>query len=311
MAVQAVYATGTVEATVMMPIAAKSAARLMQLNVDEGSDVTRGQVLGQLEDTDLQNALEGLRAREKFAAADFERKESLLTRGFQTRATVDQARSEWNAARAATAQMETQIGYLKLVSPADGRIISRDGEIGQLIPANQPVFWLSCCAPLRISAEVDEEDISRVKTGQEVLIRADAFPGRVFHGKVQSITPKGDPVARSYRVRVEFVQESASGNLPGNPLENPMQIGMTAETNIITGKTENALLVPASAVNQDRVWLVRDGRLVEQPVSVGARGPKQTEIREGLTESDTVVLKPNASLKAGRKVRVVIVQQAE
>src|SRR6185437_1967818 len=147
---------------------------------------------------------------------------------------------------------------LKLVAPADGRIIRRDGEIGQLIAANQTVFWLSC-APVRVSAEVDEEDIARVKPGQPVLLRADAFPGRIFDGTVESITPKGDPIARSYRVRISL----AAGT--------PLMIGMTAETNIILRRDEHALLLPAGTVTQDMVWVVDNDRLVRRKVTVGAR----------------------------------------
>ncbi len=292
-AVQAVYATGTVEATVMMPIAPRAAARLMQLNADEGSDVKQGEILGQLEDTDLQNRLDGLRAREKFAANDYERKKTLLAKGFQTQASVDQAKAEWDAARASIAEAEAAASYMRLVAPADGRIIRRDGEIGQLIPANQAVFWLSCCAPLRISAEVDEEDIAMVRPGQNVLIRADAYPGKVFNGTVQSITPRGDPVARSYRVRITFNEET------------PLYIGMTAETNIITGENKDALLVPSSAVRQNKIWVVQGDVLKHVPVVTGAKGPEQTEIREGLAETDQVVAKPEATLQEGKKVRAL------
>jgi RND family efflux transporter MFP subunit len=182
--------------------------------------------------------------------------------------------------------------YLRLVAPADGRIIRRDGEVGQMIAANQPVFWLSCCAPLRISTEVDEEDITKVHPGQEVVIRADAFPGEVFHGQVKSITPKGDPVARSYRVRVSF-----AGKVP-------LLIGMTAETNIVISKHENALLVPAGAVENNHVWLVEEGHLKHQPVKTGAVGPEQVEIIEGIRVEDVLVLKPGEKYKEGQRVRV-------
>jgi RND family efflux transporter MFP subunit len=123
------------------------------------------------------------------------------------------------------------------------------------------------------------------------LVRADAFPGKIFKGHVQSITPMGDAVARSYRVRVELEDET------------PFLIGMTAETNIVIRKDDNALLVPTSAVQKDRVWRVVDNRLVEQKVTVGARGTDKTEIRDGLADGDQVVLKPDTTFKDGQRVR--------
>lgn len=298
-AVQAVYATGTVEAAVMLPVSARGAARLMELNADEGSHVHKGQVLAQLEDSDLQSSIKQLEAREELARKDYERAQILVKQRAVPKRNYDQAKSDLEAARAATREAQAQAGYLQLVAPADGLIIKRDGEIGQLIAANEPVFWLSCCAPLRISSEVDEEDIAQVKPGQEVLIRADAFPEQVFHGRVQAITPKGDPVARSYRVRIEFTEEV------------PLQIGMTAETNIISEKHENALLLPTSAINKGQVWLVKDGKLVIRPVAIGAKGTAQTEIKEGVADEDMVVLKPDDKLKPGQKVKAKPAQPAK
>jgi RND family efflux transporter MFP subunit len=299
LALQAVYATGTVEATVMMPIAARSAARLVEMNADEGSEVSKGQILARLEDENLQKTLEEVLARETFAEKNYTRKAALAKQGFETKAALDQAQADWGAARAAVARAAAEADFMKLTAPADGRIIKRDGEIGQMIAASQPVFWLSCCAPLRISAEVDEEDIAEVKTGQEVLIRADAFPDRVFHGAVQAITPKGDPIARSYRVRVKFTEDT------------PLQIGMTTETNIVISTHPDAMLLPNSAVTQNnKVFLLKNGVLAEQKVSVGARGPEQTEILSGMTMEDQAVLKPKPEMDTGQKVRAKLVPQA-
>ena len=290
-AVLAVYATGTVEATVMMPIAPRISAKLAELNADEGSKVEKGQVLARLEDADLQSGLQQFRSQETLAKKTYDRKAILVKSGAVSKADYDSAKSEWESAKALLAKASTETNFMKLIAPDDGLIIKRDGEIGQLIPAQQPVFWMSCCAPLRISVEVNEEDIVQVKSGQEVLIRADAFPDQVFSGKVQSITPKGDPIARTYRVRVEFVGDV------------PLQIGMTAETNIIISKNDNALLVPSTAVSDHKLWLVKDNKLVQQEVKQGAKGLKSIEILSGVAENDLLVVQPTIKLKSGASVR--------
>jgi RND family efflux transporter MFP subunit len=148
--------------------------------------------------------------------------------------------------------------------------------VGELIAADDPVFWLACCQPMRVSAEVDEEDISLVQPGQKVIIRADAFPGKVMEGKVTSITPKGDPVARSYRVRVGLNEDT------------PLMTGMTAETNIVISEKDNALLVPAEAVRSGSVWVAKDGKLEKRTVQVGAEGPDTVEIKSGLIQGELV-----------------------
>jgi RND family efflux transporter MFP subunit len=290
-AVEAIYATGTVEASVMLPIAPRSAARLMQLNVDEGSTVTKDQVMGQLEDTDIEKTVQELQAREVLAKREYNRRAVLIKTGAISKGAYDQARAEWDASKAALARAEAQQNFLRLIAPENGLVIKRDGEVGQLIPANQPVFWISCCAPLRITADVDEENITDVKPGQKVLIHSDAFAGKVFNGTVQAITPKGDPIARSYRVRIGFTEEV------------PLMIGMTAETNIVLHESKDALLVPLSAVKNNSLLLVRDGKIVKQKVTVGARDKTRLEIREGLTKADVVVKSYDSNLIEGASVR--------
>ncbi|MFO1371507.1 MAG: efflux RND transporter periplasmic adaptor subunit [Candidatus Competibacteraceae bacterium] len=290
-AVQAVYATGTVEPTVMLPIAPRNAGRLLELNVDEGAQVRTGQVLARLEDADLKSSVDELEARARFAKAQLDRVQTLLDRGLGSVTERDQARSEWQAAEASAARARTLRSFMTLTAPADGQILRRDGEIGQLIPVNQPIFYLSCCAPLRIAAEVDEEDILLVQPGQHALIRAAALPDQILKGRVAAITPKGDPVTRSYRVRI-----SPEG-------DSPLRIGMTTEVNIIVIEQTNALLVPATAVVDSAVWVLRDGRLHRQPVQVGIVGELKTEIVSGLSETDIIVLHPTAGLKEGQQAR--------
>src|SRR5579883_235997 len=291
-AVQAVYATGTVEASVTIRIAPQVAGRIVELRADEGQMVKSGDVLARLDDNDLRASVAELEARAKYAEQQFERTESLLNRGWVTRDKFDQARSEVDATRQAARRMREQLAFMSLRTPADGQIIRRDGEVGDYIPVNQPVFYLAKSGvQLRISADVDEEDIPLVKVGQKVLIRADAFPGRVFAAAVKEVTPKGDPVARNYRVRIE---------LPSN---TALLIGMTAETNIVTREKVDALLVPASTVSENALWAVREERVVRLPVRIGIKGRERVEIEEGLRDGDLVVIDPKEGLKQGARVR--------
>jgi len=293
-AVQAVYATGTVEPSVMMPISPRVGARLVELDVDEGAQVRKGQILARLESEDVKGNLRQLEAQERFAKQDYERNAALVKQGIIARQTYDRSLASWQAAAAATAAARAQLGFMTLTALGDGTVIRRDGEIGQLIAANQPVFWIAGRSNIRISADVDEEEISKVRVGQPVLIRADAFPGRVFQGRVLSITPKGDPIARSYRVRISV------------PKDSPLLIGMTSETNIVVRRVDHALLVPTASVNGNKVWLVRNGRLVSKSVAVGTVASDKTEIVSGLTETDLVAVNPNSSLRDGAKVHAVI-----
>jgi len=292
-AVAAVYATGTVEASVTIRIAPQVAGRIVALAADEGQTVKAGSALARLDDSDIRATVAELEARARYAEQQYERIDALLKQGWVTREKFDQARSELDAAHHAVRRASEQMRFMSLTTPADGQVIRRDGEVGDFIPSNQPVFYLAKSgSPLRISADVDEEDIPLIKAGDKVLIKADAFPDRVFDGQVSEITPKGDPVARSYRVRIAL------------PPDTALKIGMTAETNIITKESPNALLVAATAFEGDSVWVVRDGRLVRLAVQTGIKGRDRIEIVSGLGSDDAVVVDPPEGLKPGEKVRI-------
>jgi multidrug efflux pump subunit AcrA (membrane-fusion protein) len=126
-----------------------------------------------------------------------------------------------------------------------------------------------------------------------VLIRSDAFPGEIFHGEVQEVTPKGDPVARTFRVRVKL------------PADTPLLIGMTTETNIVLRRSDTALLVPAAAVRGDMIWRVADGRVAATRVKLGAKGVREVEILSGLDERDWILAAPPQNLKDGARIRPV------
>lgn len=141
--------------------------------------------------------------------------------------------------------------------------------------------------PLRVVADVNEEDIPRVEPGQRTLLSADAFPGRQLEAEVASVTPMGDPVSKTYRVRFA---------LPG---DTPLMIGMSVEVNVIVREERGVLLVPAGAV-----WIVVDGVAGPRPVTLGIRGTTEVEVTEGLDEGAAVIVPAPSDLAEGARVEV-------
>jgi RND family efflux transporter MFP subunit len=295
-AVEAVYATGTVEPTVMVPLAPRSAGRLAAVQVEEGAHVRRGQVLARIESADLDQTVQEMSAREQLARVQHERTSDLVAQKFVSSAELDRTRTELRAAQAAVGRAQAQRDYNQLLAPADGIVLRRDGEPGQFIAAGQAVLTLACCAPLRVSAEVDEEDIPRVVVGQKVTLRTDALPGRIFDGEVADITPKGDPVSRSYRVRVRLADAPAVD-------AGPLRTGMTMDANVIVSRRENVLLVPSRALKGNAIWVLEEDRLRRREVRKGVTGSERTEIVSGLAEGERVVLSPADSLREGQRAR--------
>lgn len=291
-AVEAVYATGEVEPVRWAKVGPKSTARIVEIRAREGDRVVRHQLLARLSDEEASARVDQLAAQEHLLRDEVTRLTPLLAKGYVGRQAYDRAVSDQRQARANLDAARHVLDDLHLRAPMDGVVLRRDGEPGETVTSSQVLFWIGETSPLRITAEVDEEDIPRVQAGQRVVIKADAFPAEALEGSVGEITPKGDPLNKSYRVRI------------GLPADTRLKIGMTTEINIIVRKTQNALLVPVSAVSNGAVWVVRNGTTERVSVKTGAADDQRIEITVGLGDHDDVIVTPPAGLKPGQTVRL-------
>lgn len=292
-AVEAVYATGTVEPRHWAALASTELGRIVAYPAIEGATVAAGETLVQLDDETLQAEYEELLARVRFLELEVERYRTLLEQSTVSRQSYERLVSELAAARAAANARAQRLADMTILAPFDGIVLRKEREVGEVVQAGDALVWLGQPPPYWITAEVDEEDIPRVRRGQEVLITADAFPAEVLAGEVAEITPMGDAVDKQYRVRV------------GLPADSPLLVGMTVEVNVIVRREAAALLVPESALRGGSVFLVENGTVVRRDVRVGVFGRELVEILEGLEEGEAVILAPPVELAAGDSVRVV------
>lgn len=290
-AVATVYATGTVEPVRWAAVAPAVKGRLMELLADDGEEVRRGQALARLDDTVARARLDEAEARARFATEEAQRLERLAQRGATSRSELDRAESEAVAYAAAAEADRRRLADYTVRAPIDGMVLRRDGEPGEMVDTTDTVFWIGEPSPLRVTALVDEEDVPRVATGQRVLLKADAFPSQVLEGRLGLITPKGDPVQKTFRVRIDL------------PTRAPLMIGMTVEANIVVRETGNALLVPSTALRSMALFVVEDSVARRREVRPGVRGAGLTEILAGVEEGDRVIVAPPEGLADGDAVR--------
>ncbi len=289
--VEAVYATGVVEPVHWAKVAPAVTGRIREIRARDGDRVEAGEVLLRLDDEEACARLAEAEARERFLGQEVERLRTLFERGVVSRQALDRAMSEHDQAVAAVAAARQCVNDRTIRSPIDGVVLRQDGEIGEVVDTDDVLFWVGRPRPLRITAEVDEEDIPLVEPGQTVLVRADAFPGRDLEGTVGQITPQGDPVTKAYRVRIAL------------PADTPLMPGMTTEVNVVVREEPDAMLVPASAVVDGHVWVVRAGSAARVPVTIGVKGRKAWEVRQGLGGDELVIVVPPDDLAEGEEVR--------
>lgn len=292
-AVEAVYATGTVEPLRYARVGTKIAGPITEVLKHEGEPVERGNILAVIEASEDITRVQELAARMKLTAAELDRARQLRRTGNASQATLDQAESAHSAAVAAYRGAKARLDDHFITAPISGEVLRSENRIkvGDMVQPGQILFMVGDPADLQIDAEVDEEDIVKVKPGQDALIRADTFPGRALEARVVRITPYGDPVGRTYRVYLAL------------PNDTPLISGMTTEINIVVRREENALLVPVSSLSGKSVWVVSDGTARLQDVELGAVGDTNAEIISGLAEDATVIADPPSGLSEGDSVR--------
>jgi len=292
-AVEIVYATGAVEPVHWAKVASLVRDRIVDICDCEGKSVTKGDVLVRLDDREAQAQLTELRAREEFARRELTRQTELIARGVATTQAYERVSMDLKQVEALISVQLEKIADYTITAPMNGIVLRRDGEVGEIVETGQILFRVGVLRPLQVVAEVNEEDIPRVEVGQVVLFRTDAFPERRLEGKVREVTPMGDSLAKTYRIKVAL------------PDDTPLKPGMSVEANIITREKPNALLVPAEAVQENAVFVLDGSRVSRRVVKIGLRGSRMVEIVSGVDAQAKVVSPVPAGLRDGQSVRTV------
>jgi RND family efflux transporter MFP subunit len=292
-AVEIVYGTGTVEPVRWAKVTTIVRDRILDICVCEGQAVAKDDVLARLDDREAQAVLKELRTREDFLKRELTRVTELVARGASTAQAFERASRDVNQLQALIALQEVKINDYIVRSPIEGVVLRRDGEIGEIAEVGQVLFRIGKPKPLWVIAEVNEEDIPRVAVGQLALLRTDAFPKQKLEAKVQEITPMGDPVNKTYRIRLWL------------PENTPLRPGMSVEVNVVGHEKKDALLVPSNAIQDGALFVIEDDVARRREIEVGIKGVHQTEILSGLRQGEQVAAPFKTELKDGARVRAL------
>jgi len=289
-AAEIVYASGVVEPRNWAKVTSLVRERIVEECDCEGERVEKGAVLARLDASEAESALHELEARLRLAQEEHRRLSVLADRNAASLQALDRASSEVSQLEALVAGQKARLDSYVLRAPADGVVLRRDAEVGEIAEPGTELFWVGQPKPLLVIADVNEEDIPRVKVGQRALLRSDAFPGRNLEAVVDSITPKGDPVTKTYRVRLKL------------PDDTPLMIGMSVDVNIVIRVSENALLVPSLALRGDEVYVVENDKAVRRKLDIGIHGMREVEILSGVAADARVISPFPEDLAEGARV---------
>ena len=304
-----VTASGTLAAFRDQPVGiAGGGGRVTSVNVDAGQWVRAGQVLATVDRSvqaqqaaQLAAQVEAARANAALAQSNYERAQSLLGRGFVSKAEIDSKRATRDAAmaqvRVAQAQLgatRAQIGQLNVLAPTSGLILARNVEVGQIVsPGAGALFRLAANGAMEMKAQLSQQDLAFVRQGMTASVTPIGMD-RSFPGSVRLVAPVIDPQTRQGEVRI---------SVPYDPAIRP---GGFAEVKIGAGGT-TAPLLPQSAVLSDEkgnyVYIINQKNMVERRnIKIGSVDDQGVTIVEGITGQEAVVLSAGPFLNPGQKV---------
>ena len=312
-----ITATGTIDPVTSVTVGTQVSGIVAHLYVDYNSVVRKGQVIAELDKTNLISELNTAKANLNsvqsslnYQSANFNRYKTLYEKGLvsaddfeNARLAYQQANQQVAQARETVKRAQTNLGYATITSPIDGVVLSKSVEEGQTVAASFSTPELFTIAQdltnMQVIADIDEADIGGVKTGQRVTFTVDAFPDDTFQGSVKQVRQQA--TTESNVVTYEVVISAPNNSLKLKP-------GLTANVTIFTLEKNNVLAVPAKALRftpnaalltpdqviEDcqgdfKVWTREGNTFKAHKVSTGITNGVLTEILSGVTEGTEVL----------------------
>ena len=318
-----ITATGTIEPVTSVTVGTQVSGIVSRLYVDYNSVVKRGQVIAELDRTNLISELNAQKASLasaqsslNYQQSNYERYKTLFDKGLVSADEYESARLQYEQAKQQVAQSresvqraQTNLGYATITSPIDGVVLSKSVEEGQTVAAsfNTPELFTIAqdLTNMRVIADIDEADIGGVKEGQRVSFTVDAFPEDTFEGSVTQVRQQA--TTESNVVTYEVVISAPNVDLKLKP-------GLTANVTIFTLEKNDVLTVPAKALRfQPNEALLKEGQIIEDcegmrkvwtlegnvfkahKVETGTTNGVMTEITGGIAEGTEVLTEFNIS----------------
>jgi RND family efflux transporter MFP subunit len=331
-------ASGYVVAQRKAAVASKITSRLVYLAVEEGNRVKKGEVIARLEGDDFiaarnqaaanlnvaRSNLDQAKAELNDATLFYERNKDLVAKGYVAKADYDSAEARYRKAVASVAGAEAAIKagaaalqnadvaleYTRIRAPFDAVVLTKNADVGDIITplgaaanAKASVYTIADMGSLQVEVDVSESNIEQVKPGQPCEIQLDALPESRFRGKVHMIVPTADRTKATVLVKVSFVDKDERV-LP----EMGAKVAFLQREVKPDEQKPRTALNPAAVITRNgkkEVFHIQKDKVVETPVTLGARIGDMVEVSAGLKTGDRVALKPLEKLNNGDRVKVI------
>ncbi|WP_458525723.1 efflux RND transporter periplasmic adaptor subunit [Onishia taeanensis] len=298
----ALSSVGSLRAINGVEVANEVAGVVSDVAFESGQRVSQGDVLIRLEDSVDQAALAALEAQAQLANETYKRFSNLLPRNAVSQSQFDEARADYQAARADAEQQRAQLNKKTIRAPFDGVVGLRQVDLGEYIAVGTPIVDLNMLDPIHVDYSVPERALGQVAVGRSIELTVAAHPQRVFEGEILAIAPSINESSRTLNVRARLDNSDSA-----------LRPGMFAEISTLSADTREVLTLPRTALSfntyGDFVYRVVEndqGQTIasRQQVTTGTARGDVIEISEGLSVGDQVVATGLLRLRDGQPVKV-------
>jgi membrane fusion protein, multidrug efflux system len=287
---------GSVEASDAVTVVSEISGTVVKLPFQEGSNIKRGELIAQLDDSELRAEFDRATALRDQAQSNFNRIKTVVNQGAGAQQDLDDAASALKVAEANVAYAQARLEKTRLKAPFDGMIGARRVSPGTFVRGGDAIADLAQLRELRVIFSVPERYLSELKRGSEVTVSVTAYPGYTLKGKIDVMEPQLDPGTRSVRIVARVA----------NP-EAKFRPGMSANVAAVLSERPAALTISSEAVfvdqNQSFVYIIKaDSTVARTAIQIGTRSSDYVEIAAGLHEGDRIVRAGHQKLFDGAKV---------
>jgi membrane fusion protein (multidrug efflux system) len=278
-------------------IAAQIEARVAAFEHDMGDHVNAGDVLVRLDDADLQASLREMQARLAKARADNARAQVLSRQGIMSSEEAEKMRTEAVVLEAQLDVLKVKIDRTVIRAPFTGVIAERDTSLGAVVKIGQTLYKLVQDDPLKFRTPVPERFAGYLQLGQPIRVSVDAYPDRVFEGKITRINPTSEAANRS--ITVEALVPNA---------ERLLRPGFFAKGDLVYDPHGDVVVVPEKALTTfagvTKLFVVTNGKAEERVVRTGVAVDDTREIADGVKQGELVATSNLDKLEQGAAVTV-------
>ena len=321
-----ITATGSIEPVTEVTVGTQVSGIISKIYVDYNSEVKKGQVIAELDKTNLISTLNTAKANLNnaestlsYQTANYKRYKELYDKGLVSAdeyenalLTYKQAKEQVISAKESVQTAQTNLGYATITAPIDGVILSKAVEEGQTVAASYNTPELFTVAKdlkdMQVVADVDEADIGNVTEGARVTFTVDAFPNDTFSGTVTQV--RQEATETDNVVTYEVVISARNDDLKLKP-------GLTANVTIYTTEMQGVLSVSNKALRftpvketvgnkkivdcngTSKVWTLEGDKLVAHAVKIGMTDGTHTQIISGVKEGQTIITELEVTTEGG------------